>query len=402
MEESPELGRVNVRRFLPNRARNTLRSVANFTGVGKYIPRGQDRLYREYLTIVQKEKRNISFSDIDQIITLFNQGLNPDTVQPLQPLLFAIWMYNFEFLRFLLRIYDPNVVDTSTPSADIQERFPYLGQRYTPLLYAIRLGSYSFIEDLLNYEASPNFGNGETFPLLLAIDLDKYNASPNPIYAEEILLHNDKEREKVLQHQREKQGRGWFGRAVNALLGDYTAEPFGIYGEHIVEKLLENGAMLESPEYTIQPLALAVQRKNPRLMKILLKTGAQVDYVHNGRKAIDYLEDTKDSISRQIRYLLNETDTTSLSTRGVPPDTDNAISYNTIQDGNIMANFHNEASFGRYYKKDSALGLLRPVQGRAPQNPFTKRPLKKSNITYYKASVKSTGGKRKTRKYKRT
>ena len=79
----------------------------------------------------------------------------------------------------------------------------------------------------------------------------------------------------------------------------------------------------------------------------------------------------------------------NLPTKNIATNAENAIMYDTINHGNIMANFHDEFQRGRYYKKANVQRLL---TARNPVNPHTREPLKRGNITYYTA--KMSGGRR--------
>jgi hypothetical protein len=65
----------------------------------------------------------------------------------------------------------------------------------------------------------------------------------------------------------------------------------------------------------------------------------------------------------------------------VPPNKDDAISYETIENGMQMVDFHNERKFERYYTKAS-YDSLNPKQ-----NPITRKPIRESDVMYYIADV---------------
>jgi hypothetical protein len=68
------------------------------------------------------------------------------------------------------------------------------------------------------------------------------------------------------------------------------------------------------------------------------------------------------------------------------PGTEDAITLEAIQDGDIMVNFHGERNMGRYYKKNTYNSLSNPKR-----NPYTRRNIGKNNVVTYKAKV---GGSR--------
>ena len=101
------------------------------------------------------------------------------------------------------------------------------------------------------------------------------------------------------------------------------------------------------------------------------------------------------TINNNNRNSNNNSNNSDLPTKNIAANAENAIMYNTISNGNIMANFHDEFQRGRYYKKANVQRLLTT---RNPVNPHTRAPLKKANITYYKAKISGGRGKRRTLK----
>lgn len=80
----------------------------------------------------------------------------------------------------------------------------------------------------------------------------------------------------------------------------------------------------------------------------------------------------------------------------IPRGTTNAITYDDIQNRNNIVDFNDEKSFGRYYKKNTYDRIMSTTK----MNPFTRTIINPSTVVQYKATLK--GGKRKTRKAKRT
>ena len=93
--------------------------------------------------------------------------------------------------------------------------------------------------------------------------------------------------------------------------------------------------------------------------------------------------------SRSSRISSSSNSNSNLPAKNIAANAENAIMYDTINHGNIMANFHDEFQRGRYYKKANVQRLL---TARNPVNPHTREPLKRGNITYYTA--KMSGGRR--------
>ena len=97
----------------------------------------------------------------------------------------------------------------------------------------------------------------------------------------------------------------------------------------------------------------------------------------------------RSSSRRSSRSSSSRRSSSNLPTKNIAANAENAIMYDTINHGNIMANFHDEFQRGRYYKKANVQRLL---TARNPVNPHTREPLKRANITYYTA--KMSGGRR--------
>jgi hypothetical protein len=73
---------------------------------------------------------------------------------------------------------------------------------------------------------------------------------------------------------------------------------------------------------------------------------------------------------------------------------ENSITFDKIQNGNIMVNFHGEKNLGRYYKKSTYNALANPKR-----NPHTRKNINKNNLTIYKAKV--GGSRRRKRTFRR-
>lgn len=70
--------------------------------------------------------------------------------------------------------------------------------------------------------------------------------------------------------------------------------------------------------------------------------------------------------------------------RPVPKNTSAEISFDDIQQGNVMANFQGEYDFGRYYKAKNIDTLLK---SQFPINPQTRRAILRDQIETYSASL---------------
>lgn len=68
----------------------------------------------------------------------------------------------------------------------------------------------------------------------------------------------------------------------------------------------------------------------------------------------------------------------------VPPKTEDVIYGLFIENGCVMADFHGEREFGRYYTKASYKTLLQPKR-----NPVTRQPILPSEVVFYIAEVSS-------------
>jgi hypothetical protein len=79
--------------------------------------------------------------------------------------------------------------------------------------------------------------------------------------------------------------------------------------------------------------------------------------------------------------------------RRIPAGSEDAISRDDIKDGDILVDFDNEYSFGRYYLEST----FKHLNGK---NPYTKGMIDPSTIRAYIAQIVESGKGRKTRKRK--
>ena len=100
-----------------------------------------------------------------------------------------------------------------------------------------------------------------------------------------------------------------------------------------------------------------------------------------GETALDYAKGN-DTLVAMIRAKMPPVVEQEVFVMSVPRDTDDAISYETIENGTLMVDFHNERRFGRYYTKAS-YDALSPKR-----NLVTRKPILKSEVVYYLADVK--------------
>ncbi len=124
------------------------------------------------------------------------------------------------------------------------------------------------------------------------------------------------------------------------------------------------------------------------IIRNLCKAGAQSDKCSQFSKNIR--ETNVGNVSIPKNVIVN-------TRTGEREPTQNAISYDPIQNGNLMVNFHNELSIPRFYKKSSfnAYRKMKENQGLPVTNPFN--PSKKINsITVYTARLR--GGKKTRRR----
>jgi hypothetical protein len=83
--------------------------------------------------------------------------------------------------------------------------------------------------------------------------------------------------------------------------------------------------------------------------------------------------------------------------RRIASNATNAITYNTIKEGNRMVNFNNEFKQGRYYKKNTYNNLV-TVSGKK-LNPFTRKQI---NAPEHYVATFTGGRKRKTKRRNRS
>jgi hypothetical protein len=88
-----------------------------------------------------------------------------------------------------------------------------------------------------------------------------------------------------------------------------------------------------------------------------------------------------------------------LPARDIPVGSVNVVTQDEadVVEGTIMADFHGEYGYGRYYTRDTYMGLVNPKL-----NPMTRRPILPADVTFYTAHlvVAAGGRRRKSRKSK--
>jgi TATA-box binding protein (TBP) (component of TFIID and TFIIIB) len=142
-------------------------------------------------------------------------------------------------------------------------------------------------------------------------------------------------------------------------------------------------------ELTITPINEAVSNvsydpeKYPsflEIIKILLSDPRLV--VDDATKAL--IRDPR--ISKDVRDIFRN-HMKPLAEVNIPAGTENAISFEAIQNGNVIVDFHGERNLGRYYKADTYNSITEPKK-----NPFTREPIRAENTVRYKAKI--VGGRR--------
>ncbi len=78
----------------------------------------------------------------------------------------------------------------------------------------------------------------------------------------------------------------------------------------------------------------------------------------------------------------------------VPAGAEDQILMRPFEAGEVMANFHGESGFGRYYSKEAFNSMELKGHPRRKENPFTRAPIEPGNVRFYK---KAGGGRRKTK-----
>ena len=97
----------------------------------------------------------------------------------------------------------------------------------------------------------------------------------------------------------------------------------------------------------------------------------------------NYINYTPDAVTNYSASLQG------LYMNALPTNATNAITFEPIEEGTNMVNFHGESESGRYYTRETYNSLTEPKR-----NPYTRSIIKPSNVISYKARVK--GGKRRT------
>ena len=79
--------------------------------------------------------------------------------------------------------------------------------------------------------------------------------------------------------------------------------------------------------------------------------------------------------------------------RDIPRGSTDPVTYDDIEEGDVLVDFDDEYKFGRYYKKSTFSSLRN-------KNPF-KNTVIQTNPTYYKAHLVDKGGKRRRKTHRR-
>jgi ankyrin repeat protein len=199
---------------------------------------------------------------------------------------------------------------------------------------------------------------------------------------------------------------------------------YGLYDDmyEIMELLIENGANInivnnngESPLYIASKI-----KRNPETIKLLVENSVQLD-PKTLAEYESFSPKVKQSLSGLMTHQAINANNTNLETRNIPgkiktinPENPsntnyyeppkNAVSYENIENGNTMINFHDEFGHKRFYKKNTYKALPIKANGKK-ENPHTRQLIDPTTIIKYKAHIiKNTiGGKSRkaTRKSKR-
>jgi ankyrin repeat protein len=204
---------------------------------------------------------------------------------------------------------------------------------------------------------------------------------------------------------------------------------YGLYDDmyEIMELLIENGANInivnnngESPLYIASKI-----KRNPETIKLLVENSVQLD-PKTLAEYESFSPKVKQSLSGLMTHQAINANNTNLETRNIPgkiktinPENPtnnnyyeppkNAVSFENIENGNTMINFHDEFSHKRFYKKNTYKALPIKSNGKK-ENPHTRQPIDPTTITKYKTHIvkNAIGGKsrkasrkskRKTRKH---
>lgn len=87
-----------------------------------------------------------------------------------------------------------------------------------------------------------------------------------------------------------------------------------------------------------------------------------------------------------VHQLVNYNHPENLGTLFVPVGSQNSVTYEPIQNGDKMVNFHGERQFNRYYTKNTFDQIVRNYNG-LKKNPSTRASIQENNLKTYTASV---------------
>lgn len=137
------------------------------------------------------------------------------------------------------------------------------------------------------------------------------------------------------------------------------------------------------------------QAESLEVIDILLDAGIDVNAKNNNGKTALELALANESTEKAKRLMKPKP-------RNVPRNATNTITTNAIADGNVMVNFHDEYSQGRYYKAET-YNAIRPIEGKK-LNPYTRQEIRDGNAVWYKAKLSGgakLGARKKTRRQRK-
>ena len=220
-----------------------------------------------------------------------------------------------------------------------------------------------------------------------------------------------------------------YGGDVNKIIeGEKTLLHFAIENRQlrILRMLINRGANLNHQDrYGRTPLHIALELYNDsinndsddgdektvakRMVALLVRNGADIYIEDNEGETPNSISEKNNDEPGWIRQYIPDVPAepppeANLPSRNIPSGSSNAISYENIQDKNIMVNFLNESEQGRYeserkrYYKETTYNKL-PINQTIgkKRNPYTRAPI--DEIIRYKAHLVG-GRKRKTRRRK--